>query len=111
MPYGYPGIHAGVPYGYPGIHAGVPYGYPGIHAGERVMSRQAAGFIPRLVAPSRGFQLPVSLRRRSHPVMCPLSVQIRLRLRHAHLAQAPHEVARTPERILMQLVQVREYLP
>src|SRR5436190_19383204 len=47
----------------------------------------------------------------SHPVMGALPVQIGLRLGHAHIAQAPHEVARTPERIPMQLVQVREGLP
>jgi hypothetical protein len=90
-----------LPDGNPGIYpgAGASCGNPGIYPGECVMARQAAGFNPRPRVPA------------SPPVMGALPVQIGLRLGHAHIAQAPHEVARTPERIPMQLVQVREGLP
>ena len=111
LPDGNPGLHAEAVAGCgnPGRHAGVGAGCgnPGIYPGEHVTARQAAGFNPRPRVPVAPWpRVPAS-----YPVMGALPVQIGLRLGHAHIAQAPHEVARTPERIPMQLVQVREGLP
>src|SRR5881227_1163719 len=91
----------------PGASAGC--GNPGIYPrGERRLRKprdlspgrapvaETPGFIPGSAScrakPRVSTRVPAS-----HPVMVALAVQIGLRLGHVHIAQAAHEVARTPE--------------